>query len=86
MSKLCINCPPEKQVPATRKYNQLKPMCEKHFGKVMAIVRAFCGPRTRQELREGYKLGKVDMNNSDVAERLDEWKKLSTLTGIRAED
>lgn len=39
---LCINCPEELQVEASYKYNQLAPMCEEHFNKVVEAVEAIC--------------------------------------------
>lgn len=39
---LCINCPEELQIIATYRYNNLKPMCEAHFNRVVETVEAIC--------------------------------------------
>jgi len=39
---LCIRCPIYPEVKATHKYNQLKPMCEKHYNETVATVKLIC--------------------------------------------
>lgn len=51
ISGLCVMCPipyadeytTRLGVKATHKYNQLQPMCEKHYNEILGIVKSICG-------------------------------------------
>ena len=71
--KLCFNCPENAYVPAVYKYNQLQPMCELHYKRVIDLVEAFCDKVTNKERHLLKNINKIDI---DLMEKLSEWNEL----------